>query len=96
MKHKEECLARDARKAASVSRSGLLEKASEIADMKNCIKNMILNQRSNASKKIELMKKMANRKKRAANDEIQELRVQMAKEAMAANKLGDITKCDPK
>jgi len=43
MKHKEECLARDARKAASVSRSGLLEKASEIADMKNCIKNMILN-----------------------------------------------------
>jgi len=57
---------------------------------------MILNQRAQASKKIEMMKKLANRKKRASDDEIQELRVKMAKDAMAAAKLGDITKCDPK
>jgi len=41
-----------------------------ISEMKGNIKNMILNQRAQASKKIEMMKKLAGRKKRAADDEL--------------------------
>jgi len=45
MKQKNECLDRDARKAASASRGGLQEAGtiSMIDDMKGNIKNMILN-----------------------------------------------------
>lgn len=63
--------------------------------MKGNVKNMIMNERANASKKIEIMKKMADRKRKAAGGEMQGMRMKMAKEAMAAVKLGDITKCDP-
>lgn len=41
-----------------------------IDDMKGNIKNMILNQRAQASKKIEIMKKLAGRKKRAGDDQL--------------------------
>jgi len=98
LKSKNECLDRDSRRAAASSRAGLQESGniSMINEMKGNIKNMILNQRAQASKKLEMMKKLAGRKKRAADDEIQALRIQMAKTAMAASKLGDISKCDPK
>lgn len=64
--------------------------------MKGNIKNMIMNQRANASKKIALMRKMADKKRREAANTIQGLRLQMADSAMKSQKLGDISKCDPK
>jgi len=41
------------------------------------------------------MKKMADKKKRAAGGDMQNLRLKMAKEAMANVKFGDASKCDP-
>lgn len=64
-------------------------------DMKGNIKSMIMNQRASASKKIELMKKMHDKSKRSALNDIQEMRVKMAKEAIAASKLGDLKHCKP-
>jgi len=42
-----------------------------------------------------MMKKMAEKKRRDAQGEIGGMRIKMAKEAMAAVKHGDATKCDP-
>jgi len=64
--------------------------------MKGNIKNMIMNQRANASKKIAMMKKMAEKKRRDAGGSMQNLRLKMAKEAMLSVKLGNPALCDPK
>lgn len=43
-----------------------------------------------------MMRKLSKRKSKQADGEVQELRLKMAKEALAATKVGDISKCDPK
>ena len=42
-----------------------------------------------------MMKKLADKEKRAGAGDIQNLRVKMAKEAMQAAKMGDYKLCDP-
>jgi len=64
MKLKDECLERENRKA-NAPKAPVNE---QVAQLKEGIKNMILNQRAEASKRIEVMKKLADRKRRATND----------------------------
>lgn len=63
--------------------------------MKGNIKNMVMNQRATSSKKIAMMKKLADKNKRAGAGQLQDLRIKMAKEAMAAAKVGDLKLCNP-
>lgn len=97
MKAADECMARDKRKADKALKEGEELKAAQAQadEMKGNLKNMIMNQRATASKKIAMMKKLADKEKRAGEGDIQNLRVKMAKEAMQAAKLGDYKLCDP-
>lgn len=97
LKAANECLERDKRKADADAKGDANAKSAkkQCDDMKGNIKNMIMNQRAVASKKIIIMKKMAERKRKAAGGDIETMRMKMAKEAMAAVKNGDATLCDP-
>jgi hypothetical protein len=97
MKAADECLARDKRKAEAEAKGGAAAAGAKkkCEEMKGNIKNMIMNERATASKKIAIMKKMAEKKRRAAQGEIGGMRIKMAKEAMAAVKLGNPAACDP-
>jgi len=97
MKAADECLGRDKRKAEAEAKGGAAAAGAKkkCEEMKGNIKNMIMNERATASKKIALMKKMAEKKRRAAQGEIGGMRIKMAKEAMAAVKLGNPAVCDP-
>jgi len=98
LKAANECMARDERKAQAAAKeaAALDEAAAEVQDMKGNIKSMVMNQRANASKKIMMMKKLADKKMRENAGAAQDLRTRMAKQAMAAAKFGDAKKCDPK
>lgn len=56
---------------------------------------MIMNQRAEMSKKIAIMKKLADKENRAGANDIQDMRIKMAKEAMQAAKNGDASLCAP-
>lgn len=64
LKAADECMARDQRKAAEMQRSSLQQEsaAGQVDEMKGNIKNMVMNQRATASKKIAMMKKLADKK----------------------------------
>lgn len=84
LKAADECMARDKRKAEEMARSSLATEAAatEVDEMKGNIKNMVMNQRATSSKKIAMMKKLADKKSRAGANQLQDMRIKMAKAAM--------------
>jgi len=70
LKAANECQERDERKAAALAREAMMENQAkkEVVDMKGNIKNMIMNQRAESSKKIAMMKKLSDKKRRASAD----------------------------
>ena len=63
--------------------------------MKGDIRNMILRNRAEKSKKIEYMRLMSQRRKRLAQSELEQLKMNVAKNMLKASKQGNMTVCDP-
>lgn len=63
---------RDKRKAAEMARNSLQAEAAvgQVEEMKGNIKNMVMNQRAGSSKKIAMMKKLADKKQRASQGDL--------------------------
>ena len=69
--------------------------SNEINEIRDDIKNLIMKKRASMSKKVEIMKKLANKKRQSALDEIQNVRLKIAAEVMKAQKEGNLTQCNP-
>ena len=66
-----------------------------INDIKDDIKNVIMKNRGKMSKKIEIMKKLADKKRRASQEEVQMIRMKIAKELFKSKKKGNLSECTP-
>jgi len=63
--------------------------------MKDSIKQLILNQRAKQLQKLKLLKKLHEKKKRSNDEEINDLKLKIAKDMMAAHNKGDQNLCKP-
>lgn len=72
------------------------EEKTELDIVKDQIKEMILKKRKEKLQKIEDLKKAHDRKKRAAEGELQNIRATIAGNMIKASIKGDATICDPK
>ena len=97
MKLKQECLNREVKKKSAKSEADIREKQVDFDfdGLKDEIKNLIMRKRSEQSKRIEIMKKMGDRRKRDIYNQINELQMKMAKDMLKAEKNVNSSLCDP-
>lgn len=94
---KQECLTRDIKKKSVKTEQDIRSKQLDFNfdDLKDSLKSMILKKRADQSKRIEIMKKLAGRRKRDMMDKINGLQMQMAQDMLKAEKAGNATLCNP-
>ena len=94
---KQDCLNRDIKKKSAKTEQDIRTRQLDFnfEDLKDSIKSMILKKRSEQSKRLEIMKKLAGKRKREMMDRINGLQMQMAQDMLKAEKAGNATLCNP-
>ncbi len=72
-----------------------MEIADEIKKIEKDANIIIDHEKSNESKKLEIIRKLNLRKKKKAQQQINQVRLEIAEELMYANRDGDSMKCNP-
>ena len=97
LKEKEDCMKRDVKKnELKAERKGQKKEAGiNIAELETTIKNIVLKKRQDAAKKLEIMRKMSEIRRKKDQSQMQEFRVKMASEVLNSDKKGNVSTCRP-
>ena len=95
LRERQDCARRDMKKRALKGevKSEAKEMDFNFGDIEQTIKNMVLKKRKEAAKRLEIMKKMSEIRKKQKGNKMQEMRVEMASEMLNAEHAGDTSIC---
>lgn len=84
LKEKEECVKRNIRKnqQKAVSKDSHNDISAKIQQIKESIRNMIIQNREKHKEKLQVMRKISDRKRQQQNKEIQEIKIKVAGEVV--------------